>query len=801
MNNVASSPLVTIVIPAYNHEQYVEEAIKSVISQHYKSWELIIIDDGSTDKTGIICDKFAGHENIQVIHQENIGLSNTLNKALELAKGSYFGFLPSDDKFYPEKLLIQVDFLESHNELAGVGSLQTLIDEKGEPIHDKAMEEWFSYIPSSRTDFLLKLLERNFVPAPSMLLRTDVVRDVGGFDPDCRYMQDYDLWFRILKHHDMRILPRPLIYYRWHGENLTFRATDETENERGRVFEKAAKLLDITDLYPELWEEFRPEVIALCRVDLHERLSKNPTPNFEEIHGIFDEKFTSLWRKRKVIDLPPKAVEYIAPSYLTDTPPPTIILEVSSLDKGGLEQVVHDLAIGLTTQGTKVVVVCIREGGLIAQKLKEKGIRVEVLPLNNKEEAYREIITGTKARLINSHYSHFGAKLAFEMAIPFVSTIHNIYAWLPPFAEEGMREVDPLTCHYVAVSNDVKEFVIDRFGIEPRKISVIPNGLDITKWEEKEKNIGITRRELGLEDNDFVFLTTAAISRVKGQDRIVRAMAHVSKVCPNARAVFVGPDVDKAFDAYLHELVQELGLEKHVFFRPFQQNPEDWYFNADAFVLPSIIEGWSISMLEALYVGLPIIMTNIAGAKTVLSESDAGIPLPTPFNNLWQLDTDFLEKFSMNPNDPLIHHLTDAMIDVCTNKDIWKERGKAGRKLVLEKYTLKQQTESYEKLFNKIIMDFSIRFVSQFNTRNHMLQKALDMTQRTIEKVYEGQRQGYWLHTLGQQLQEAWQKMSQDRQKLENEIQELRNELMQIYNSKGWKVIETARKVKKTIKK
>ncbi len=183
MNTSITDPLVTIVIPAYNHEGYVKDAIKSVLAQVYKNWELLIIDDGSTDKTGQVCDQFAHHEGVQVIHQENMGLSATLNKALEMARGDYFGFLPSDDMFYPEKLLIQVDFLDTHRDLAGVGGLQTLVDAHGNPIEDKAMEEWFSYIPSSRPDFLLKLLERNFVPAPSMLLRTEIVRERGALIP------------------------------------------------------------------------------------------------------------------------------------------------------------------------------------------------------------------------------------------------------------------------------------------------------------------------------------------------------------------------------------------------------------------------------------------------------------------------------------------------------------------------------------------------------------------------------------------------------------------------------------------
>ena len=805
------SPLVTIVIPAYNHEAYVEDAINSVLDQHYENWELIVIDDGSNDDTGRICDKFASYEKITVLHQENQGLSNTLNRGLEMASGKYFGFLPSDDRFYPEKLLIQVDFLEKHPEIAGVGSLQTVIDKRGKTIQDKVMEEWFSYIPDSRPDFLLKLLERNFVPAPSMLLLKDVVENVGGFDSNCKYMQDYDLWFRILKNHELRILPKRLIQYRWHGKNLTYEATDETERERGMVFEKAAKLLEITDLYPELWERFRPEVIALCRADLHQRLRVNPTPNFEEIHGIFDEKFTQLWRKREELNIPREILEEYSPAYTTTTDKPGVIIEVTSLDTGGLEQVVHDLAIGLKKRDMPVTVVCIRAGGLNANRLKDKGIRVEILPLNHKETAYEQIIENSNATIINAHYSNFGAKIALDRAIPFVSTIHNIYAWLPDFGRDGIRELDALTTHYIAVSEDVKTFFCHRFAIDDKKVTVIPNGLDIDLWLKKEDGAKNIRKDLNISDDDFLFLTPATISRVKGQDRILKALALIKKKCPKVKAIFLGSQVDAPFFTYLKKLIHQLDLKDRVLFQPFDEDPASWYFSADAFVLPSLIEGWSISMLEAMFARLPLIMTEIAGAKTVVSESNCGITVKSPFDSLWQLDMNFLEKYSMMDDDPVVSPLADAMMKICSEPSKWEKAGQRARELVISKYSLDKQTENYEGLFSKIISYYSSTIAKQAGKRVSRYKKALEFSQRTIEKTYESQRQGYWLKILNEQLLDAWKQIhdiSLEKDKQEQlikeqhaEIQRLKAELQAIYNSRGWKLIQSGRKLKGIINK
>jgi len=100
------NPKVSVIIPAYNHEKYVGEAIQSVLTQTFKDFELIIINDGSTDHTEAEILKFKD-DRIQYYSQSNRGLSATLNRGIDLARGEFFNFLPSDDIFLPEKLAIQ----------------------------------------------------------------------------------------------------------------------------------------------------------------------------------------------------------------------------------------------------------------------------------------------------------------------------------------------------------------------------------------------------------------------------------------------------------------------------------------------------------------------------------------------------------------------------------------------------------------------------------------------------------------------------------------------------------------------
>ncbi len=107
-----SLPLVTIIVPAYNHDKYIEKCIDSIIEQTYQNIEIIIINDGSTDKTIDKIVSYAHHEKVVVIDQENKGLCKTLNVGLSLAKGDYISILASDDYLIANKLEKQVEFLE-----------------------------------------------------------------------------------------------------------------------------------------------------------------------------------------------------------------------------------------------------------------------------------------------------------------------------------------------------------------------------------------------------------------------------------------------------------------------------------------------------------------------------------------------------------------------------------------------------------------------------------------------------------------------------------------------------------------
>lgn len=183
------SPLVTIITPTYNHESFIADCIKSVLNQTYTNWEMIIVDDGSTDNTFSEATKLAETDSrIQVFTQKNVGifkLGETYNFALAKAKGKYIAILEGDDVWLPEKLDLQVSTMESNPEAilswgkayrskADLGELYAL-----NPTVEEFDEKLFTNNPIGT--ITNKLLFENFISALTILIRKSTLDQIGGF--------------------------------------------------------------------------------------------------------------------------------------------------------------------------------------------------------------------------------------------------------------------------------------------------------------------------------------------------------------------------------------------------------------------------------------------------------------------------------------------------------------------------------------------------------------------------------------------------------------------------------------------
>lgn len=190
MNN----PKVSIVMPVYNQEEYIQETLNSLLTQTFKDFELIIVNDGSSDKTAEIISKFKDQRIKLFNNQTNKGLVYSLNKGLKEAKGQYIARADGDDIYLPARLTKQVEFLDSHSDYVIVGCDATKIDQNGKEIGE---------INHPETDYQIRmrvLKWSNVLLHPGVVFRAQTIKKVGGYRRLFSIgAEDYDLWFRLLR--------------------------------------------------------------------------------------------------------------------------------------------------------------------------------------------------------------------------------------------------------------------------------------------------------------------------------------------------------------------------------------------------------------------------------------------------------------------------------------------------------------------------------------------------------------------------------------------------------------------------
>ena len=219
--------MVSVIMPAYNAEKYIAAAIDSILSQTFGDFEFIIINDCSTDRTEEIVLSYEDPRIVYLKNDENLGVAKTLNKGLAAAKGKYIARMDADDISMPERLAKQVAFLEMNPNIAVMGTNVEIFNETG-----TICTGWSATEPEQMK---VDLLYACGLAHPSVMIRTDAIRDLGGYDPEFNGLEDYELWCRVTEKHQITTLPDILLRYRIHGSQVT-------QNPSARYLELLRKL-------------------------------------------------------------------------------------------------------------------------------------------------------------------------------------------------------------------------------------------------------------------------------------------------------------------------------------------------------------------------------------------------------------------------------------------------------------------------------------------------------------------------------------------------------------------------------
>ncbi|MGA2676881.1 MAG: glycosyltransferase family 2 protein [Methanobacterium sp.] len=256
----ANNPLVSIITPTYNHEKFIGTCIESVLKQTYQNWEMIIIDDGSTDKTGVVVAKY-NDDRIKYVKQENLGiwkLSETYNKALDMSMGDLVAILEGDDAWPNFKLEEQLKIFEKNNVVLSWGRKNTINDKNEVIAFDLSSLKQFSIM--SQEEIIRNLIIENFIQPCTVIIDKNALLSIGGFlqDKNTPFV-DYTTFLKLSLKGRFYPLDRVLGYWRKHKSQVT--TINETEVNK-------AFMVSV-----DFYEKLDPSIKNKINFNIHDKLN------------------------------------------------------------------------------------------------------------------------------------------------------------------------------------------------------------------------------------------------------------------------------------------------------------------------------------------------------------------------------------------------------------------------------------------------------------------------------------------------------------------------------------------------
>jgi len=203
-------PLVTIITPTYNRANYILETVASILEQGYPNLEYIVLDDGSTDDTLAVLQKYEGH--IVLETHSNMGEAATVNKGFAMARGDIIAVVNSDDPLLPDAINTMVEFMIRHSQVGVAYPDWNMIDAQGEII---------SHVQTWEYDYLAMLRQHYCIPGPGVFFRRSILESLKGRDASFRYVSDFDFWLRAGLLTSFARVPKTLATFRTHPDSAS----------------------------------------------------------------------------------------------------------------------------------------------------------------------------------------------------------------------------------------------------------------------------------------------------------------------------------------------------------------------------------------------------------------------------------------------------------------------------------------------------------------------------------------------------------------------------------------------------
>ncbi|MGB3532292.1 MAG: glycosyltransferase [Microcoleaceae cyanobacterium] len=664
-------PRVSIIIPAYNCEKYIERAVKSVLEQTYKNYEVIVVDDGSTDNTRNILKLY--DDVIQYHYQNNQGAAIARNYGCQIAQGELLAFLDADDFFLPNKLEEQIAVFDANSTIDLVQSGWIIVDKNGEGLTD--VTPWKVAPELNLETWVL----HKCVRPSALILRKIWWKKVGGFDH--RYPPTEDLDF-VLKLGLMGCksvwLKQVHACYRQHDFNLMSggkRVIENTEKVMNLFFNQPGLSKSILNLKQKEqyqrwvwlgWRMYRDGYLELMLECLIKSIEYAPhsrtetllhwTEAFKNIAQEYGETFnieeltnTTEWQQAV------NTLFTTIPGNPAQQKPHIMLMNTDDPGIGGLAQYDHLIMTQLAKMGYKVTAVRPYHKSPLAETEKTLGIQQYWLDYSTSKDLSRVLRNTFDAEKLYSEikpdfiifsdgwpFSHFAAKqVAIQQNIPYMialglATPEHIDFSLGdgvPYAE-GVLYQYGLARIFNTAAQEHLDILQQQFKLPENKGNVIYYG----RSEKYFATPNLTTREqlrqsLGIPADGVMCLTTARLAPIKGHQYQLEAIAQLKNTPVWSKLYFVwagtGKGSDRDLEPEIQAKIKQLGVADKVKLIGQQWNIPDWLDACDIFVLTSLAEAApSFAVMEAMAKGLPIVASAAGGIPEGLGNTGKLLPDP-----------------------------------------------------------------------------------------------------------------------------------------------------------------------------
>jgi len=679
----------SIIIPCYNYGRFISDAVNSVLSSTFQDFEIIVVNDGSTDPYTLKVLNTLKNPRLKIIHQENKGLPAARNAGIKMSKGRYIVCLDADDLIEATYLEKAFWIFETNKKIGVVSSLlQTFGNES-------------SIWPPE--DFLnpLRLLKENAIHSASAF-RKVCWEQVGGYTETLKGYEDWEFWIKIIKKGwKIYLIPEILFYYRKHSGSMLLQSNQYhnqlitfIRNKHPDIFTSHKRIELLFQYLPDALrsQKLRSPFVNTLYAHLPYSTAKYVIVGISKTLNLLTKlnsyRRSYFCRKKS----PREDLPQIAQYQVNQPSNKAILCIFPWLSVGGADQVNLNILSHLKKYNIEPVIITTEPSNHAWQhRFSEITANIFHLPkLFADQSLYKnfilEIVKNRRINLIFISNSRAGYKLlpAIKTNFKKINIVSLIHMQIPTSDEWSFprmaQENDPYITLHITTTHRIKRY-LENLGINHNKIKVINNGIDIQKfsWENKNYFKLEFHKKFGICNKRPII---GFIGRLSPQKHPLLFIEIFKKIINNWKpseklhplAIIVG---DGELYYELKRRIKRSKLDDHIILAGYQSDVRPFLASADLIIQPSLIEGHPLIGLEAMAMGVPIIASKVPGWEDIITNGFDGFLVPLSNK----------EKF------------VELALKLLYNNELRRRIALNARMTVTNKYALDKMTSKYLNIF------------------------------------------------------------------------------------------------------